>query len=232
MLLERKLVTTSGNFINISSDDPKINAHFTDPRNFTDVIIDQMNTQNIYGRWLQNKSNLNILDCGANVGLFALHVSDCAKKVVSVEPTPNHLYILKEMTKAYLNINVVEAALNYQDEDVAFHFHTSNTTMNSIINNYGEGSILVKGKTLKTILDENGLDTVDFAKIDIEGSELVALTAETIAATEKRIKAWFIETHGAGNIMYDVNRNHLAGLFNQAGYKIELIGHDTLHVYV
>jgi predicted transcriptional regulator len=33
-------------------------------------------------------------------------------------------------------------------------------------------------KTFKTILDENNLDVVHFAKVDIEGSELISITQE------------------------------------------------------
>ncbi len=230
MKLERKLATTTRRLIDIKSDDAKIVEHFNDGRNFTDVILRQINSEDLYGRWFDKKSHLKILDLGGNVGLFALHVIDCADQIVTVEPTPDHLYILKQLVEPYKNITVVEAALSPIDGDVSFYFNKENTTMNSIANNYGIGSIKVKGKTLKTILDENGLDIVDFAKIDIEGSEMLALTAETIAAVEKRIKVWFIEVHST-SVPIEKNRQLLAYLFRVAGYNVELVGHDSLHVW-
>ena len=152
-MVDRKLATTAGRFIDIKSNDSKIVEHFSDNnKNHPDTILRQINLEKLYGRWFDGKSNLNILDCGGNIGLFALHVNDCAKKVVTVEPTPDHLYILKHLTAPYKNITIVEAALSPVNGDISFYFNKENTTMNSIANNYGVGAITVKGKTLKTIL--------------------------------------------------------------------------------
>jgi len=231
MKLEKKLRTTNGSYVDINSDDDKIVSHFADPRNCADIIIRQINAENLYGRWFVPESTgLNILDCGGNVGLFSLHVVNCADKIVTVEPTPAHLYILGELVAPYKNIHIVEAALSPTDGDITFHFNTENTTMNSIANNYGVGGMLVAGKTLKTILDENKLNSVDFAKIDIEGSEMMALTKETIAAVGNRIRHWLIEVHATEGKTIEENREILSARFREVGHNTESIIHDQLYV--
>ena len=75
------------------------------------------------------------------------------------------------------------------------------------------------------------LEIVDFAKVDIEGSEMLALNAETIAAIEKRIKTWFIEVHATADAPTIINRQKLATLFQNQGYNVEFVGHDGLHVW-
>jgi hypothetical protein len=70
--------------------------------------------------------------------------------------------------------------------------------------------------------------SVEFAKIDIEGSEYKALTKETIQMTEKRIKSWFVEAHGTNGMRGSQVAQHLADIFNSCGYSdIEIFGKNV-----
>jgi uncharacterized Rmd1/YagE family protein len=91
-MINTKLRTVKNDYIDIQSDDSKIVNHFSSRINCTTNILQQFE-EKIYDQFLQTETNINILDCGGNIGLFALHVKDCAKKIVSVEPTPDHIYI-------------------------------------------------------------------------------------------------------------------------------------------
>lgn len=238
--MSAQLKTVNNTIIFIGDNDEDVRKHFQANQNYTSIIIEQMNTHRIYDKWLSGKSNLNILDCGGNVGLFALHVSDCAAKIVTVEPTPAHQNIMEKLTANFSNIKVEKAALNRTDGDVEFYFNNNNTTMNSLVNNYNSGAVTVKGKTLRTILDENDLDVVDFAKIDIEGSEYAALTEKTISDVAGRIKTWFIETHSVDKVQDEILgtialgtvavRDHLNAIFTKLDYRTHYIGSDVLIV--
>jgi len=226
----RTLRTVKNNILTLDVSEPILAQHFSSHTNYTKAILDQF-IEKLYDSFFENKKDLNILDCGGNIGLFALHVFECAKKIVSVEPTPNHIYIFKQLTNKFSNIYLTEAALSPENKDIDFYFCNENTTMNSIANNYGAGNIKVKGKTLKTILDENNLDTVDFAKIDIEGSEMLAINENTISEVCDRIKCFFVETHEiAGGRMQD-NRDTLSNIFKKYNYTVEYIGQDSLFAW-
>lgn len=227
MIFEIELKTAGNNVLKIQTEDQKAIQHFTDWRNYTKQILQQINSENLYQKWLKDKKDINILDIGGNVGLFSLHVSDVAKQIVTVEPTPSHNHILRELTKNFNNIKPIEAALSNRDGPIQFYMDSWNTTCNSIrAETVSQPTIInVNGKTLKTLLDENNLEEVEFAKIDIEGSEYYALTKETISSTEKRIKSWFIETHPAQNLNRTQVAHHIADIFNDLGYSnIEIFG--------
>jgi FkbM family methyltransferase len=226
-MITTNLRTVKNNNIEIKIENPIIANHFLSRINCTTNILQQFN-EKIYDEFLKNKNGINILDCGGNIGLFALHVYECAANVISVEPTPNHIDIFKELTKNYPNIKLIEAALSPQNKEIDFYFCTENTTMNSLANNYNSGSIKVSGKTLKTILDENNLDIIHFAKIDIEGSEMLALTDETILEVKDKIKSFFVEFHDVGDKRIKENRENLTKIFNNNGYNTTFIGHDSL----
>jgi len=222
-----KIKTVTNNFLTIETNNQEIINHFNEPKNHTGIILEQINEENLYQKWLGDKTNINILDFGGNIGLFALHVSDIGKKIITVEPTPSHVTILKELTKNFKNIKIVEAALSDSNDMIPFYIDNWNSTCNSIRRDVSHSpyNIMVSGKTLKTILDENDLDEVEFAKIDIEGSEYKALTKETIQMTEKRIKSWFVEAHGINGMLGSQGVQHLADIFNSCGYSdIEIFG--------
>ena len=225
--MEFKIKTVTDKFLTVETNNEKIINHFNNPKNYTGIILEQINEENLYQKWLGDKKDINILDFGGNIGLFSLHVSDIAKKIVTVEPTPDHLSILKELTKDFKNITIVEAALSNNNDMIPFYIDQWNSTCNSIRRDISHNShnIMVSGKTLKTVLDENELDEVEFAKIDIEGSEYIALTKETISQTENRIKSWFVETHGTNQMRSSDVAKHLANIFNFCGYSdIEIFG--------
>jgi hypothetical protein len=95
----------------------------------------------------------------------------------------------------------------------------------------------VQCMTLETLLHMQGLDHVDFIKCDIEGSEMQALTDETLSPIANKVNFWFVEVHQTnvdkeawpGNL--ESNRQQLAELFERHGYKTEPVIHDQLYAW-
>lgn len=103
--------------------------------------------------------------------------------------------------------------------------------MHSIVNDYGQ-AITVRAVTLPTLIEEQNLEAVDFCKIDIEGSELVALTPQAIQACKGVVRSYFIDTHQAGPYSLHAITQHIGQILANAGYAVELIKHDTLYASV
>lgn len=230
-MLKRQLLTSKRKIIDIESDSQDLIDHFSDTNNYADVVLNQINTDRFYDTFFNGKDDIVVLDIGANIGLFSLYVHDTAKQVYAVEPTPSHFQKLLQMTKNYDNIKPLNIALHDKDEPIQFFTCEFNSTMNSSVNRY-ENSVPVdvQGKTLRSIIDEQGLTHVDFVKCDIEGSEVAALTLETISAVKDIVDTWFLEVHATYNKSTQDNRFDLIQLFKKAGYKAEPRIHDVIVV--
>jgi FkbM family methyltransferase len=230
--------TSSGRLVPINPDnDADVARHLRDPTGCADCIIKQINTEGIYDEYLKDKSDLVILDIGANVGFFSMYAQDSAKRVISVEPTPSHQNIFEKITKSSTNIELVKAALADTDAPITFYISDTNSTTNCIVNEMNKytKSLTVQGLCLKSLLEQNNIDHVDFCKVDIEGSEMKAITVETVTPVFDKIDRIFIECHS--NLPHYVhediikNRNTIEGVLKSAGYETKVLNYDTVYAY-
>lgn len=228
MTIRKELLTSDYNKVVIESSDEKIVKHFTDPRNFTDVIIHQINNDRLYDNMLKGKRDIVVLDLGGNVGLFTLYIQDRAKAVYTVEPTPAHFGILSELTKPYKNVTLINAALHNKDGTVKFNLSETNTTTNNTFMSHGGESVDVAAIRLGTILKTYNIDHIDFVKCDIEGSELLALTDDTVGEVKDKIDTWFLEIHGTNTGSHHDNREIIKGVFERNGYQVQYHQNDGL----
>lgn len=234
------IITSSGENIKLDITDDEIDKHLNDEKTCAKIIIRQINTERIYDRFLKDKKDLVILDIGANVGLFTLYAKDSASRVVSVEPTPSHQHLFEKITGKYENVELVKAALSNKDEDINFYICNYNSTCNSLVER--EGDVLkVEGLTFNSLLKKNNLEHVDFCKIDIEGSEMIAITEENLKPVYDKIDRMFIEVHATEsgpNLRWEDNlvdnRGKIEEVLKKVGYKYEILPsfyQDTLHVF-
>jgi|GEM_PF-1428759 len=234
MALNRKLLTSKGQVIDIATEDNAAIAHFVNPHNYADVVLNQINHDRFYNDFLGDAEDLVILDIGGNIGLFTLYAQDRAKAIYPVEPTPGHFHILKELTKDYPQVHPLNYAVHGEDTTIDFYISEENSTMNSSVNQYGT-KVAVNARTIGTIIKELNLDHVDFVKCDIEGSEMAALTDETVGAVKDIVDFWFIEVHATQQETempweqsLQVNREKLAALFTRQGYTVAMFRHDGI----
>jgi len=236
MKLERKILTSKNNVVDIITEDEMICNHFLNSNNYADIVLNQLNQDRFYDPIFEGEENLNILDIGGNIGLFSLYVHDSANTVYSIEPTPDHFRILQELTANYPNIQPINVALHNSDTALDFYISDENSTMNSSVNQYGK-KIQVEGLTLKSLIDKLGLEHIDFIKCDIEGSEMLALSEETVAPVKDIVDSWFIEVHATdteylkGIDSLRANKATLKSMFEKLGYGVQELREDALYVY-
>ena len=98
-------------------------------------------------------------------------------------------------------------------------------------------AIEVQGITIADLIAQQGLAHVDFIKCDIEGSEMTALTNETVGAVKDVVDFWFVEIHQTdvdsapwpGNL--ETNRQKLKQIFEDNGYDTDVVIHDQLFAW-
>jgi FkbM family methyltransferase len=111
-----------------------------------------------------------VVDCGANVGLFSLFLRR-AKLIVAIEPNPGTNRRLKwNFERNDLSGAVLRAAISDRDGTVKMDFEGP-----SVLGAIGAGDSEVACLSLETICSEQGIESVDLLKLDVEGHEIEAL---------------------------------------------------------
>jgi len=133
--------------------------------------------------WANKNVYKKVADIGANIGLHSTVLSKCGFSVQSYEPDPTHFDLLSKNLKnnKCTNANPIKAAVSKEVGEMEFVRVLGNTTGSHLAGSkkdpYGElEKFTVKVEAIGPILDE-----VDFAKIDVEGHELIL-----VQATEKK----------------------------------------------
>lgn len=231
-MLKKNIKSCSGELYTIESDDEIIIDWFNRPdETHTDIIIEQLNS-GMYDEFFSGKKDLTVIDAGANIGLFSIYVFDACKKVIAVEPAPHNCYVFQHLLDNLENVILDASALHNENTTIPFYIHSSPTCNSSV--NVSEIKVEVPTKTIKTIIDDHELETVDFVKCDIEGSEILAITEKTVSEVSDKVKVWWVEVHQTnttatpwpGNL--EQNRRNLAAIFQNCGYNTKFIIHDQL----
>lgn len=234
-MLERTIKTSQQQEYTYQNTHPDVQAWFDNPENYTDVILRQINEERMYDPIFAGRTNMTVLDLGANCGLFSLYAADSCARLIAVEPTPNTFNVLQEIVKDHKQIVPLQLAIGPHNEMISFYLNENSTT-NSMLNRSGTQT-QVQCMTLETLLHMQGLTHVDFIKCDIEGSEMQALTDATLGPIADKVDFWFVEVHQTdiddniwpGNL--GTNRQQLAELFQRHGYQTDMVIHDQLFAW-
>lgn len=134
-------------------------------------IFDEIYIQKIYERDIRPA---NILDIGANIGLFTLWAYQrwAPTKMISVEPEPRNFEVLKKNVKQNMlrGVELVNAAVTPDGEPVKLYIHQSNTGGHSTVRT-SKDSIVSRGVSIAELIEKFDGDAVDLMKIDCEGAE-------------------------------------------------------------
>ena len=143
-----------------------------------------------------------VVDVGAHVGFFTIHD---AKRVVSgtvfaIEPDPDSFGRLLTNCKAnnLRNVRAFHLAMGRQPETT--YFKKGKYSVDSrLVKSPTEGAIQVLQTTLDAFVEAQGIQQIDFLKVDTEGAEVDILRAARQAALP-RTRAAVIEVHGEARI--------------------------------
>lgn len=115
-----------------------------------------------------------IFDLGANVGVSALFFRLLYPKahIHSFEPDPANLRQLEKNAGCLGNMTIHEYAVGGEDGEISFYAdpHRGSSSSTQKLRDRQQ-EIMVKIKTLDSILNELNIEEVDILKFDIEGSE-------------------------------------------------------------
>lgn len=114
-----------------------------------------------------------VLDVGANIGFYTLLAAKRGARVFSVEADPLNAAMLRhhvEINGFSDRVTVFELAATECEKTIPLYRHPFNPGESNIIQ-IGEPSGMVEGRTI----DSLNLPSIDICKMDIEGTEFLAL---------------------------------------------------------
>ena len=132
-MIERTIKTSQHQDFVYQSDNENVTKWFADPENQTDVILKQINEERMYDPIFANRSDMVVLDLGANCGLFSLYAADSCSRLIAVEPTPNTFNMLTEIVKDHSNVTPLQLAIGPHNELISFFINENSTIFKDII---------------------------------------------------------------------------------------------------
>lgn len=146
------------------------------------MILNEIFNENVYENFVHiNKGDI-VIDAGAHLGLFTVKAAKIVGnegKVIAIEPEPGNLEILNRNIKLnkLKNVIIVNKGLWSSKKHLKMSMGQYNRS-HSFINDHPEKTseeLSLQVDSLDNILKELNIETVDFVKMDIEGSEIEAL---------------------------------------------------------
>lgn len=175
------------------------------------------------------KTDRNIIDAGANIGLFVLYAARQAPTatILAIEPFPATFERLVRAVREHGLSNRVQclnSALCGSEGLRVMKQTNQPSQMQRVAKENVEGGIPVTARTLSSIID-GVKDEIDLLKVDIEGSEYEVLL-NTANDHLRRVRRMVLEYHG------DVEPYTRAQLFSYlaaAGFGVRSDHHDKLN---
>jgi FkbM family methyltransferase len=135
---------------------------------YRDVLIEK---EKKYEPDIPNFSPRNIVDAGAHIGMASIGfaVRYPTAKIIALEPEPANYKALLRNVAPYRSIIPVQAALWKEDGEVGLE--ASDAHPRGAFQVVDNGRTKVRAMTMRTLMRETGLDSIDLLKLDIEGAE-------------------------------------------------------------
>ncbi len=124
-----------------------------------------------------------VVDAGARIGTFTTKISAAVGNegtIIAVEPEPGNFAFLKKNIDAnrLSNVIAIQKMLWSRTDRLALHLSGHAAAHSAYLDEFYSptgDSLGVEAESLDNILSELGIESVNFVKMDIEGSEIEAL---------------------------------------------------------
>lgn len=184
--------------------------------------------------YYKKRQNFTVLDVGANVGWYTLNIMKQypAMNVFSFESVPVSYERLKNNLKLNnLDINqLINIGFYKENGEMEFYYDIEGSGASSLVNLRDKekiNKILVTVKKLDDWIADNKLDSIDFIKCDVEGSELLVYQGG-----EDSIKKYhpivFSEMLRKWSAKFGYHPNDIINFYRNIGYSCFVFREDRL----
>ena len=161
---------------------------------------------------------MTIVDVGANIGALSLPLAAAGHRVMGIEADPNNFACLLAAKKANPGTDFLPVNLAATDR-FRMVFLESDSAWTQVTDSPASGRSAL-GMPLVDIIETYGFADADLIKMDIEGSELAALTGiESLIANNPDVE-FVYESNFEACDFYGHARQDLARRFEDLGYSL------------
>jgi len=164
---------------------------------FIPYIYKEIYLDGLYVDIFNTKSDMIVVDIGANIGIVTDYMRQYAKKVYAIEPAKEHFEALKKNKEfnKWNNVEIFKLAIADKNGEMTLNTNKDNRTCHSLTLDYNQGGEKVKTMRMDTFLEKNKIEKVDFVKFDVEGAEDMILRSAGFQKVVDKIEAIEIEFH-------------------------------------
>lgn len=170
-------------------------GHFSKSPKSRDYLCREVIDTDIYQRKFKVEEGDKVLDVGASIGPFIWRIADQKpERVIAVEPDQRAIKTLKRNCAATgMNIKIIEKGIS---SDNGKMFTMGLFDGKHFCNDTYEGELSeIDGITFKTLIEQCGLDRIDFLKTDSEGAEYDIFNDENLDWIKTNVKRIAGEFH-------------------------------------
>jgi FkbM family methyltransferase len=174
------------------------------------------------------KSGMTALDIGAHHGLYTVLASKrvgSAGKVIAFEPSPRERKQLLRNIRlnCCLNVRVEPYALGRERSRAELYIvESAEDGCNSLrppVVNASTHRMSVEVLTLDEVLSRNGIQTVDFLKLDVEGAELETLQGSTKLLKSRPRPVLLVEVYDIRTQPWGYLAREIVAFLDRVGYR-------------
>jgi FkbM family methyltransferase len=197
---------------------PKIKKTIYFPQNINEVKgqIAEIFDIGCYNPRIDRK-DLIVVDAGANVGMATFYFKDMAKHVYAIEPNPDIFYCLKKNVGMYKNVSCHNLGLHGYNGEATLSSENEDDVQQMMVTQNKLNPIKARVQTIKTFMEEQGIDHIDVLKIDIEGSEFYVFSSNDFIDVAGKIDTIVGEGHNCGS----ASPVYIPVMLQEVGFKTE-----------
>ena len=197
-------------------------------------LIKEIYYDAVYERIFKVEQGDIVVDVGANVGVFTLKASKTIGqhgKIIAFEPqSRNYEWLCRNLRiNGCSNVLPINAAIS--DRNVTSDFYVKEVPLQNTllpettltIETHTIDTVKVKVRTLSSVLDEVGVNKIDFLKVDAEGVELEVLKGAVDLLRGKKIRKLSVATYHSKD-----QTNIISCFLRNFGYQLSVFQNEGL----
>lgn len=181
-----------------------------------------------------------IIDVGAGIGTELKVLSDLVGptgRVISIEADPTAFRRLRKLNDHFglTNTTLLQVAVGSEPGTAYLTQDDLDAVGNYLVDGRSEGAVPVTVTTLDNLVDEYGLDRIDYVKMNIEGAERDALKGFSAHGSE--VRHWAISCHDFKETDWARTHAFVTGWLADLGREVRQhpevpgVAHAGLYVY-